>query len=54
MSELPQVLAMGRGSFAASESAMGRSSFVDHPAERVMGPPEGARQSSPARLAGDE
>jgi hypothetical protein len=52
MSELPQMSVMG-GSFAAPNGvAMGRSNVADDPAERVTGPPEGARQSSPARLAG--
>jgi excisionase family DNA binding protein len=49
-----QMSAMG-GSFVALDgAAMGRSNVVDDPAERGTGPPEGARQSSPARLAGDE
>jgi len=48
-----QSSAMGRGSFAAGASVMGRSSLVDDPAERVTGPPKGARQSSPTRLAGE-
>jgi excisionase family DNA binding protein len=35
-------------------STVGLDSSVDAPAERVAGPPEDARQSSPARLVGEE
>jgi excisionase family DNA binding protein len=42
-----QMSAMG-GSFAAGESVMGRCTLVDDPAERVTGPPEGARQPAPS------
>jgi hypothetical protein len=55
MSELPQMSATGGGSFVApGGSTMGRSSFVDDPAERVTGPPEGARQSNPGAARGGE
>ena len=45
--------AMGGSFVAPNGAAMGRSNVVDDPAKRVTGPPEGARQSSPTRLAGD-
>jgi hypothetical protein len=44
---------MGGSLEARDGSTLGRSNVVDDPAERVTGPPEGARQSSPARLAGE-
>jgi excisionase family DNA binding protein len=52
----PQSSTVGLGSSvdAGAESAVGPGSSVDAPAERVTGPPEGARQSSPARLVGEE
>ena len=53
---LDQMSTVGLGSSADSdaESAVGLDSSVGAPAERVTGPPEGARQSSPARLVGEE
>jgi excisionase family DNA binding protein len=50
----PQSSAMGSGSFASVDPAMGRSSLVDDPVERVTGPPESARQSSPDAARGEE
>jgi hypothetical protein len=47
--------AMGSDSLEARDgSALGRSSLVDNPVERVTGPPESARQSSPDAARGEE
>lgn len=53
---LDQMSTVGLGSSVDSdaESATGLDSSVGALAERVTGPPEGARQSSPARLLGEE
>ena len=40
--------AMGDSFAAPDGAAMGRSDVVDDPAERVTGPPEGARQPAPS------